>query len=78
MEILSEHESFISDILARKTIKEELFGDFPGVIKSLGAWGGDMMMAVSEMPSDHMRSYFQKKGDITYLFRIRIPKWSPL
>ncbi len=62
MQIVSDHESFISNILVRKTVKEELFSDFNGVIKSLGTWGGDMMMAVSELPADYIRSYFQKKG----------------
>jgi hypothetical protein len=27
------------------TIKESLFSDFDGIIKSLGAWGGDFVMA---------------------------------
>jgi hypothetical protein len=36
-----------------------LFPDFNGVIKSLGAWGGDFVMAIAaENPSD----YFVSKG----------------
>jgi mevalonate kinase len=62
MHIMSEHELFISRLLGRKTVKEEFFSDFNGEIKSLGAWGGDMMMAVSEMPGDYIRSYFQSKN----------------
>jgi mevalonate kinase len=62
MHIMAEHESFISNILDRKTVKEEYFSDFNGEIKSLGAWGGDMMMAVSEMPADSIRTYFQAKN----------------
>ena len=62
MQIMSEHESFISHLLGRKTVKEEYFSDFDGEIKSLGAWGGDMMMAVSEMPGDYIRTYFQAKN----------------
>jgi hypothetical protein len=64
---MSEHESFIARLLGRKTIKEEFFSDFDGEIKSLGAWGGDMMMAVSEIPGDYIRTYFQTK-DIHTLF----------
>ncbi len=67
MQIMSEHESFISDLLGKKTVKEEYFSDFNGEIKSLGAWGGDMMMAVSEMPGDYIRTYFQTK-DIQTVF----------
>jgi mevalonate kinase len=67
MQIMSEHESFISQWLGRKTVREEYFSDFNGKIKSLGAWGGDMMMAVSEMPGDYIRNYFQTK-DIQTVF----------
>jgi len=67
MQIMSEHESFISHLLGRKTVKEENFSDFNGEIKSLGAWGGDMLMAVSELPGDYIRNYFQTK-DIQTVF----------
>ena len=43
----------------KKTIKEELFIDYPGEIKSLGAWGGDFILAAG--PSDSNK-YFEKKG----------------
>jgi mevalonate kinase len=56
---LEEHEAILSSIIETKTIKERLFPDFDGAIKSLGAWGGDFVMAVSQKnPSD----YFKSKG----------------
>jgi mevalonate kinase len=56
---LEEHEAAMSTILEIQTIKESLFPDFGGVIKSLGAWGGDFVLAISiENPVD----YFRKKG----------------
>ena len=56
---LEEHEAAMSTILEMQTIKESLFPDFEGVIKSLGAWGGDFVLAISkENPVD----YFNKKG----------------
>lgn len=56
---LEEHEAAMSTILEMQTIKESLFPDFGGVIKSLGAWGGDFVLAISiENPVD----YFRKKG----------------
>jgi mevalonate kinase len=61
---LENHEIHLSDILELQTIKEMVFPDFNGVIKSLGAWGGDFVMAVSkENPS----AYFVKKGYETIL-----------
>lgn len=56
---LTKHEILLSEILELSTIKEAVFDDFNGVIKSLGAWGGDFVMAVSrENPTD----YFNSKG----------------
>jgi mevalonate kinase len=56
---LEEHEAEMSTILEMKTAKESLFPDFDGVIKSLGAWGGDFVLAISkESPVD----YFKAKG----------------
>ncbi len=56
---IQKHEVQMSIILETQTIKESLFPDFNGVIKSLGAWGGDFVMAIAtENPSD----YFILKG----------------
>jgi mevalonate kinase len=56
---LQSHEIEMSNILETATVKEALFPDFDGVVKSLGAWGGDFVMAVSkESPA----AYFKSKG----------------
>lgn len=56
---LHNHEIELSNILELPTVKEALFPDFDGVIKSLGAWGGDFVMCISkENPND----YFKAKG----------------
>lgn len=56
---LAQHEIELSNILELTTVKETLFEDFDGVIKSLGAWGGDFVLSISkENPTD----YFKKKG----------------
>jgi mevalonate kinase len=62
---LQQHEIEMSNILEVTTIKEALFSDFNGVIKSLGAWGGDFVMSVSK---ENPTEYFKKKG-----FEIVIP-----
>lgn len=58
-EILSEHEFFIGEILGIKPVKEKLFPDFPGAIKSLGAWGGDFILATGGSNTPY---YFKQKG----------------
>ena len=61
---VEKHEIHMSDILEIRTIKEVAFPDFKGVVKSLGAWGGDFVMAIAkEDPKD----YFISKGYETIL-----------
>jgi mevalonate kinase len=62
---LAQHEIALSNILELPTVKEILFHDFDGVIKSLGAWGGDFVLSISK--EDPTR-YFNERG-----FEIVIP-----
>ena len=56
---IEKHEVEMSNILEIQTVKEAMFPDFEGGIKSLGAWGGDFILVISkENPSD----YFTSKG----------------
>ncbi len=62
--LMEKHQAIMSDVLETETVKEKLFHDFKGVVKSLGAWGGDFVMVVSKNdPTD----YFIKKGYRTIL-----------
>lgn len=61
---VQKHEIHLSNILEMQTIKEALFPDFKGVIKSLGAWGGDFVMVVSK---ENPKEYFSNKGYETIL-----------
>ena len=63
--LINTHENLISELIGQEPIKAKLFNDFEGAIKSLGAWGGDFVLATSETdPTD----YFKHKG-----FEIVIP-----
>lgn len=57
--LITEHESFISKILGVVPIKDKLFPDFQGAIKSLGAWGGDFILATGDTDAPR---YFKSKG----------------
>jgi len=57
--LLDSHEEILSSILKRETIKKELFYDFEGSIKNLGAWGGDFILSSS---TSNPSSYFFSKG----------------
>ncbi|MGI9550257.1 MAG: GYDIA family GHMP kinase [Aurantibacter sp.] len=57
--LLGEHETLLSNALNVPMVKESHFPDFKGVVKSLGAWGGDFILATG---SEETPDYFKKKG----------------
>ena len=57
--LIDAHELIISKLISKQTIKDVLFKDFDGSIKSLGAWGGDMIMVTSKTDPS---KYFIEKG----------------
>jgi len=59
---LDIHEQLISDILKIDKVKDLRFSDFRGSVKSLGAWGGDFVLAASEEHISRTITYFQSKG----------------
>lgn len=56
---LQQHEIEMSAVLELQTVQEVLFYDFKGIVKSLGAWGGDFVLAISK---ENPTSYFKEKG----------------
>lgn len=60
-EVIARHEKLIARTLQLEPLSAQ-FPDFAGVVKSLGAWGGDFFLAVSALPEDDVRSYFRRKG----------------
>lgn len=57
--LMEEHETLLSPVLKMAPIKKRLFPDYFGMIKSLGAWGGDFVLATVDEKSI---SYFKSKG----------------
>ena len=57
--LIEAHELIISKLISKQTVKDHLFKDFDGYIKSLGAWGGDMIMVTSQIDPS---KYFIEKG----------------
>ena len=57
---LTRHEFLISTLIGLMPVKEKLFKDYKkGIVKSLGAWGGDFVL-VTGTKTD--MQYFTKKG----------------
>lgn len=59
--LLQVHENILAHCLGREPVQRQ-FSDFNGVLKSLGAWGGDFLLAATTMPFDDVKSYFQSKN----------------
>jgi mevalonate kinase len=59
--LVDEHEAILCSILKRKPITRQ-FSNFPGTVKSLGAWGGDFAMFVSEESPETITNILQKNG----------------
>ena len=57
--IIREHERIIASIIKQKPIQQALFSDYFGQTKSLGAWGGDFILATG---NNDTLNYFKNKG----------------
>lgn len=64
---IREHELLVARALGLPRAKDLYFSDFWGEIKSLGAWGGDFVLASSTHGELETRAYFEKKGCETVL-----------
>lgn len=58
-EAIAKHEEIMSVVLGYPTAKQLYFSDYKGVVKSLGAWGGDFILATGDTED---RMYFADKG----------------
>ncbi|MEM6892772.1 MAG: GYDIA family GHMP kinase [Bacteroidota bacterium] len=58
-ESLESHENLLAEILEVPTVKQRLFQDYPRTLKSLGAWGGDFILAIGDSTTP---KYFEAKG----------------
>ena len=57
--LLREHERVLAGVLGLQPIQDRYFADYFGQTKSLGAWGGDFVLATG---NEHSPSYFSGKG----------------
>lgn len=65
--LMQEHEALMGKHLQQQPLQQKHFPDFKGVIKSLGAWGGDFMMATWDGTRKELEDYFAHKGLHTVL-----------
>lgn len=63
-DLLKEHEDLLSSLLGEASVQKRLFADFEGQLKSLGAWGGDFILASGNASTP---AYFDAKGYTTVI-----------
>lgn len=61
-ECMEQHESILSEALGEPKLKDKMFPEFWGTVKSLGAWGGDFALVVSNKSEADTKAYFADKG----------------
>ena len=61
-QLMSKHETMVGNLIQHLPLKTTHFADYPGAIKSLGAWGGDFFLATRTNTQ-----YFKDKGYTTII-----------
>lgn len=64
--LLVEHEKIMSSVLDVEPIKQRLFSDHQGIVKSLGAWGGDFVLMTTGLSQNDFKKYLNEKGFDTF------------
>ena len=63
------HERIIARCIGQEPVQKR-FPDFEGVLKSLGAWGGDFILAATEWPESQVKEYFKgKELDVVFGYK---------
>jgi hypothetical protein len=60
--LLYEHEKLVGEMTGLIPVKDRLFPEFNGCIKSLGAWGGDFILAATGQSEEKVRTRFGERG----------------
>ncbi|MEM1257638.1 MAG: GYDIA family GHMP kinase [Bacteroidota bacterium] len=65
--LLRHHEAMLSKVLKTAPVKQKLFPDYFGTIKSLGGWGGDFVLVTG---NEKTPDYFKVRGfDVVVPFK---------
>ena len=67
--LMQYHERIIARCIGQEPVQKR-FPDFEGVLKSLGAWGGDFILAATNRDRDQVKAYFKGKGlDVVFGYK---------
>jgi hypothetical protein len=55
---LLEHEKLLSGVLTKERLQERIFQDFPGIIKPLNEWNGELILVTWKGDKNELHEYF--------------------
>lgn len=61
-QLMNEHELIVGAALRQIKVKDSLFADYWGSVKSLGAWGGDFVLVTNTKSADELKTYMQQRN----------------
>jgi mevalonate kinase len=68
-QLIVEHETIVSEALHLTPVKQKLFPDYWGEVKSLGAWGGDFVLLTNNRSREELTHYLtQKNIEVVFSF----------
>jgi len=60
--LLKTHENLVANYLQLEKVASLYFQNYWGAVKSLGAWGGDFVLATSNRNEKETKAYFNERG----------------
>lgn len=68
-QLIREHETIVSEAIGLLPVKQKLFSDYWGEVKSLGAWGGDFVLFTNDKTEATLKQYLaQKNIEVVFSF----------
>lgn len=64
--VMEEHEKIISSQLHLQKVKDLMFADYWGSVKSLGAWGGDFVLMTNDREKEDLKNYLSHRNIETF------------
>lgn len=67
IKVAEDHENLLAKEIGMQRVQAERFPEFDGVVKSLGAWGGDFVMVLNNKSFEENQAYFSNLGYSTLI-----------
>jgi mevalonate kinase len=75
--LIRAHEQMMGERLQQVPVQEGFFRDFRGAVKSMGAWGGDFVLAATDLEPTEMRDWCNQHSFPVFFSyqQLTLPTW---